>query len=710
VHETGPNVTSWVESGLSENTAYTRHCHAYNFLPGSVRNYSHPSNTVVKYTRVLDPGAADLALQDIGNGNVSIAATPPPNPTAGMTSVYIERDDNSSFSSPYVVSAWSKTYTQIDTVPINDTWYYRIKFRNGDGLQTSTHWESIEVVSIPPAAPSGFVGDSMTDSSITWHWTDNVGTTDEDGFEIQDSSNTQVIDAAANETQVTESGLDENTYYTRHCHSYNLITISNENYDFEAGEQGWTIDCSSTTVKWYRTTTHPHVGSYCFAYNDGVDYDDGAQNFGSLKSPAINLTGATNPQLTFWCYYQTEDSGTSWDRRYVQIYEGVTQLLNQQLSGEAMQSWHSHAIDLSAYVGKTIEVRFFFDSIDSVSNDYEGWFIDDVYVSGLPEGPTRNYSTASNSDTKCTLVHDPTASDFTLTHLGNGQVQVVVTPPLNQTIDSTGVYIERDEDGANWLNAVLVGGGWTNTYTHTDNVSTGSTWYYRITFRNAVGTATAVSPVKTITPTVPATPTNFGGTAASTTSITWHWTDNATDEDGFEVQDSSDTMMAEIAVVDATSVIETGLSENTAYIRHCHAYNVLVAVRNYSSPSGDASEYTKVHDPGDADLALSDTGTNGQVLITVTAPPNSTAGVTGVYIDRDDNAGFTSPTMIASSSAMAATRKPRRTTSRLTWSAFLLRRQATSRLPAPQTPQSRGSGLTTQLMNMVSRCRMTQTP
>ncbi len=40
----------------------------------------------------------------------------------------------------------------------------------------------------------------------------------------------------------------------------------------------------------------------------------------------------------------------------------------------------SGAIDISAFAGSDIQVRFLFDTVDGVSNNFTGWFIDDVVV------------------------------------------------------------------------------------------------------------------------------------------------------------------------------------------------------------------------------------------------------------------------------------------------------------------------------------------
>jgi hypothetical protein len=40
----------------------------------------------------------------------------------------------------------------------------------------------------------------------------------------------------------------------------------------------------------------------------------------------------------------------------------------------------SGAVSLSAYAGKSIQLRFTFDSKDSYANAYTGWLLDDVVV------------------------------------------------------------------------------------------------------------------------------------------------------------------------------------------------------------------------------------------------------------------------------------------------------------------------------------------
>jgi hypothetical protein len=94
----------------------------------------------------------------------------------------------------------------------------------------------------------------------------------------------------------------------------------------------------------------------------------------------------------------------------------VEQLFDDvMLPDDASQVWLRKQVDLSKYAGKTIQVRFHFESLDPLMNgDFEGWFIDDIEIAAklLP-----TCSDDDNSPQKATL-------------LGYGQTKdQVICPP-----------------------------------------------------------------------------------------------------------------------------------------------------------------------------------------------------------------------------------------------------------------------------------------
>jgi hypothetical protein len=155
--------------------------------------------------------------------------------------------------------------------------------------------------------------------------------------------------------------------------------------DVESGVGGWTA-----TGLWHRVAaadacTNAHGGSASWYYGQAgtCTYDNGAANSGTLTSAAFAVPLGAVTSLSFWSYYQTEETGTSWDVRIVQVSVDGGAFQNvAQLSGDTMFAWRLVTVDLSAYTGHTIQLRFYFDTYDAVMNAYRGWYVDDVRVTG----------------------------------------------------------------------------------------------------------------------------------------------------------------------------------------------------------------------------------------------------------------------------------------------------------------------------------------
>jgi len=150
--------------------------------------------------------------------------------------------------------------------------------------------------------------------------------------------------------------------------------------DMETGENGWTYD-GLWHLTQHRNQTPTH--SWYYGTEGAWNYTTSSANNGSSISPLINITGFDGATLSFWYWYETETTGTTWDQRWVKISVngGPFQSL-QQLSAAPMQVWNEKTIDLSSYAGNTIQIMFYFDTIDELFNDFEGWYIDDVVVTG----------------------------------------------------------------------------------------------------------------------------------------------------------------------------------------------------------------------------------------------------------------------------------------------------------------------------------------
>ena len=134
-------------------------------------------------------------------------------------------------------------------------------------------------------------------------------------------------------------------------------------------------------------TAHSGTKSWWYGtppYSTGT-YETGAPSAGSLTSPPVTVP-TTGYYLRFWSLHDTEN-GTSggnqhWDQRWVQISADSGPFENvYQLTDDPLTTWvQSPFIDLSAYAGKSIRLRFHFETLDARDNAHKGWLIDDVTI------------------------------------------------------------------------------------------------------------------------------------------------------------------------------------------------------------------------------------------------------------------------------------------------------------------------------------------
>jgi extracellular elastinolytic metalloproteinase len=156
--------------------------------------------------------------------------------------------------------------------------------------------------------------------------------------------------------------------------------------DFEAGTTGWTA-----TGLWHlannSTCASPGFSSPTHAFYYGRDatctYNTGAANTGDLTSPQIS--GITSSSvLTFDYSRRVESFNGAFDRTQVDVIRanGTTaNVFNLDSRNASNPAWTSSPnISLAAFAGQTIRLRFRFNTVDSISNNFAGWLIDDVQV------------------------------------------------------------------------------------------------------------------------------------------------------------------------------------------------------------------------------------------------------------------------------------------------------------------------------------------
>jgi len=118
----------------------------------------------------------------------------------------------------------------------------------------------------------------------------------------------------------------------------------------------------------------------------------------------------------------------------------------------------------------------------------------------------------------------------------------------------------------------------------------------------------------------------------STTAITWNWTDNSEIEDSYRVDYVSGVADdVDGLATNSSSWQDTDLSPNTQYSVHVHSYR---SDSGESAASAIASAYTLAPNPA----SFSSSATRGSIALSVDSFPNATAGSSGYYFYRTDDA------------------------------------------------------------------------
>lgn len=163
--------------------------------------------------------------------------------------------------------------------------------------------------------------------------------------------------------------------------------------------------------------------SWWYGQDSTGNYDTGSRTAGNLTSPPINLVDTLGAELSFRYWYETEQTMER-DQRWLLFKVGNKPwqepgdpgAIQLDLRGE--RTWLEWRLNLSAYIGNIIRVRFHFDTMDSLNNAFQGWYIDDFLIEEtIPKNhpPTisisrphggESFSSASNQGVNWTVSDD----------------------------------------------------------------------------------------------------------------------------------------------------------------------------------------------------------------------------------------------------------------------------------------------------------------
>ncbi len=179
------------------------------------------------------------------------------------------------------------------------------------------------------------------------------------------------------------------------------------NEDFEGSIDDWYQ--SGSHALWHPETYRSHSGTYSMAYNWTPasaaipTYNTGSSNWGVLYTPAIDITGASELYMSVWSWLQTEnapgDTAYNYDIARVAVYDPSfayefgfddmdfnyfphSEWVHAESEDDVKPLFDMHGVS-------QFRLGFYFDTGDAMFNDYEGWYLDDIYIhdGGAPPVP-----------------------------------------------------------------------------------------------------------------------------------------------------------------------------------------------------------------------------------------------------------------------------------------------------------------------------------
>lgn len=213
---------------------------------------------------------------------------------------------------------------------------------------------------------------------------------DENDIPQTRNGNESPSDGSGGSTEISQATFSKTTNSVA---GTDTITLFFE--DFEGGIGGWTTQVyTGNDDLWHIVTKNPGpeggaTNAMWCGVNSSGNYNTGNRINTAVVSPQISLPNDDGLVLIFDEKYKTEpwwdycmvsvstDGGNNWtELRGKPKVKTISGLAPSGNSG----GWINTELSLEDFAGQTIQLRFYFDTIDGIAQNFSGWFVDNVEV------------------------------------------------------------------------------------------------------------------------------------------------------------------------------------------------------------------------------------------------------------------------------------------------------------------------------------------
>lgn len=185
---------------------------------------------------------------------------------------------------------------------------------------------------------------------------------------------------------VTGSGWTNLTYenFNGEYLFYEDFENSLNKWDSISGLWHLTDDTSAWSNNYY-SLTH----AIWFGQESTGDYNTSNRELGSLITKPLNFSGLDDAILEFKIRQEVE-SGLTYDYLNISVSTSGNNWERVYKNGSTISSWKTEIVDLTQYVGNSsIRLNFTFDTVDDISNEYRGCYLDDITIYSTLKNYTR---------------------------------------------------------------------------------------------------------------------------------------------------------------------------------------------------------------------------------------------------------------------------------------------------------------------------------